>query len=188
MYAIYASIGLLILGLVGIIILLSKKNGQTKKTKKVSKEEKIKYIDQLTCLKNRNFLNDSIHKWDESDVYPQTIIMVDLNNIAYINDNYGHEEGDKVIIESANILIKNQLENSEIVRTDGNEFLIYLVAYDEKQVVAYIRKLTKELKEISHGFGAALGYSMINDGIKTIDDAINEATLDMRSNKEETQN
>lgn len=188
LYAIYASIGLLILGLVGIIILLSKKNGSKKKVKKVSKEEKIKYIDQLTCLKNRNFLNDSIHKWDESEIYPQTIVIVDLNNIAYINDNYGHEEGDKVIIESANILIKNQLENSEIVRTDGNEFLIYLVAYDEKQIVTYIRKLTKELKEISHGFGAAIGYSMINDGIKTIDDAINEATLDMRNNKEEIQN
>lgn len=186
--AIYASFGLLILGLVGIIILLSKKNNTGKKVKKVSKEEKIKYIDQLTCLKNRNFLNDSIKKWDESDVYPQTIIIVDLNNIAYINDNYGHEEGDKVIIESANILIKNQLENSEIIRTDGNEFLIYLVAYDEKQIVSYIRRLTKELKEISHGFGAAVGYSMINDGIKTIDDAINEVTLDMRNNKEEIQN
>ena len=186
--AIYASIGLLILGLLGIIILLSKKNSTGKKVKKVSKEEKIKYIDQLTCLKNRNFLNDSIKKWDDSEVYPQTIIIVDLNNVAYINDNYGHEEGDKVIIESANILIKNQLENSEIIRTDGNEFLIYLVAYDEKQIVSYIRKLTKELKEISHGFGAAVGYSMINDGIKTIDDAINEATLDMRNNKEETQN
>jgi diguanylate cyclase (GGDEF)-like protein len=186
-YAIYASMALLVVGLVGIIILLSKKKPAKRKTKKVGKEEKIKYIDQLTCLKNRNFLNDSIRKWDDSDIYPQTIIMIDLNNIAYINDNYGHEEGDKVIIESANILIKNQWENSEIIRTDGNEFLIYMVAYDEKQVVAYIRKLTKELKEISHGFGAALGYSMINDGIKTIDDAINEATLDMRNNKEEAQ-
>ena len=48
-----------------------------------------------------------------------------------------------------------------------------------------IRKLNKEFKDLEHGFGAAIGYSMINDGIKTIDDAINEATLDMRNNKEE---
>jgi diguanylate cyclase (GGDEF)-like protein len=187
-FAIYASFGLLILGLVAVIILLSKKKPSHNKIKKVRKEEKIKYIDQLTCLKNRNFLNDSMKHWDNSEIYPQTIIIIDLNNIAYVNDNYGHEEGDKVIIEAANVLIKNQVENSEIIRTDGNEFLIYLVAYDEKQIVAYIRKLTKELKEISHGFGAALGYSMINDAIKTIDDAINEATLDMRNNKEEAQN
>jgi len=139
----------------------------------------------LTSLKNRNYLNSAIEKWDESEIYPQTIMIIDLNNIAYINDNYGHEEGDNVIKQAANILITTQVENSEIMRTNGNEFLVYMVNYDEKQVITYIRKLTKEFKELSHGFGAAIGYSMIIDGLKTIDDAINEATLDMKSNKEE---
>ena len=86
------------------------------------------------------------------------------------------------------ILINNQMPNSDIIRTNGNEFLIYLVEYDEKKVVSYIKKLNKEFKELSHGFGAAIGYSMITDGIKTIDDAVNEATLDMRNNKEELNN
>ena len=49
-----------------------------------------------------------------------------------------------------------------------------------------MRKLTKELKELKHGFGAAIGYSMIVDDIKTVDDAINEASIDMRNNKEES--
>ena len=120
--------------------------------------------------------------------HPQSIIIVDLNNIAYINDNYGHQEGDEVIKQAANILINNQMPNSDIIRTNGNEFLIYLVEYDEKQVASYIKKLTKEFKELAHGFGAAIGYSMITDGIKTIDDAVNEATLDMRNNKEELNN
>lgn len=159
-----------------------------RKGKILTKEDKLKYIDLLTSLKNRNYLNDNIEKWDESEVYPQAIIIVDLNNIAYINDNYGHSEGDKVIKAAANILITNQIENSEIIRTNGNEFLIYLVGHDEKQVISYIRKLNKEFKELEHGFGAAIGYSMIIDPIKTIDDAINEATLDMRNNKEELNN
>lgn len=159
-----------------------------KEKKGIKKEDKIKYIDQLTSLKNRNYLNDNISKWDESDVYPQTILIVDLNNVAYINDNYGHKEGDAVIAEAANILIKNQVVNSEIIRTSGNEFLIYMVGYNEKQVVSYIRKLSKEFKDLSHGFGAAIGYSMIIDAIKTVDDAINEATLDMRTNKEGNNN
>ncbi len=139
----------------------------------------------LTSLKNRNYLNDNIEKWDASEVYPQTIIVIDLNNVAYINDNYGHQEGDNVIKEAANRLINNQISNTEVIRTNGNEFLIYMVGYEEKQVVAYIKKITKEFKDLPHGFGAAFGYSMITDGIKTIDDAVNEATLDMRSNKEE---
>ena len=168
----------------GITVIVKKPFKRNRKSI-ISKENKIKYIDMLTSLKNRNYLNSAIEKWDESEIYPQTIMIIDLNNIAYINDNYGHEEGDNVIKQAANILITTQVENSEIMRTNGNEFLVYMVNYDEKQVITYIRKLTKEFKELSHGFGAAIGYSMITDGLKTIDDAINEATLDMKSNKEE---
>ena len=168
-----------------LVVLAIIKIKPKKKTKTLSKEAKIRYIDALTSLKNRTYLNDSIERWDNTDTYPQTIIIVDLNNIAYINDNYGHAEGDDVIKQAANILIVNQIENSEIIRTNGNEFLIYLIGYEEKQVITYMRKLGKELKELKHGFGAAIGYSMINDAIKTIDDAINEATLDMKNNKEE---
>lgn len=172
-----------LISLVGYVTYIIKHKKYRKNN--LSKEAKLKYIDMLTSLKNRNYLNDNIELWDESEVYPQTIIIVDLNNIAYINDNYGHAEGDSVIKEAANVLIRTQNPNSEIIRTNGNEFLIYMVSYDEKQVVSYIKKLHKELKDLDHGFGAAIGYSIISDAIKTIDDAINEATLDMKTNKEE---
>lgn len=174
---------IVLLGLVGILIYQNMKNPKIKVN--VPRDSKIKYIDVLTSLKNRNYLNDNIDAWDESLVYPQGIVIVDLNNIAYINDNYGHAEGDNVIKEAANILIKSQISNTEIIRTNGNEFLIYMVGYDEKQIVSYIRKLNKEFKDLSHSFGAAIGYSIITDEIKTIDDAINEATLDMRNVKQE---
>ena len=41
------------------------------------------------------------------------------------------------------------------------------------------------MRTLPHEFGAAIGYSMIKDEIKTVDDAINEATLEMITNKEE---
>ena len=111
--------------------------------------------------------------------------MVDLNNVKYVNDNFGHEEGDQLIIKAAGILVNTQLENSEIMRTDGNEFLIYLVGYSERQVETYTKKIAKEMKGLPHEFGAAVGYSMILDKIKTLDDAINEATIQMIANKED---
>lgn len=181
----------LIIILLVIIVVIKKTLFKKKKRKhniNMSKSDKLKYIDVLTSLKNRNYLNDHIEIWDDNEIYPQTVVVIDLNNIAYINDNYGHQEGDSVIKDAANILIKNQLENTEIIRTNGNEFLIYMIGYEEKQVVSYLKKLNKELKELSHGFGAASGYSMITDAIKTIDDAVNEATIDMKSNKEEINN
>ena len=175
---------IVLLAIIAIItkIILGKKKDINSK---LSKTDKLRYVDSLTSLKNRNYLNDNMAKWDSSEAYPQSVIIIDLNNIAYINDNFGHTEGDKVIVEAASILINNQLSGSELLRTNGNEFLVFTVGHDEKSVVTYIRKLNKEFKELSHGFGAAIGYSMITDEIKTIDDAINEATLDMRSNKEE---
>ena len=156
-----------------------------KKQKKVRKEDRRKSTDILTSLKNRNYLNLNMPIWENSKIYPQTIIMIDLNNIKYVNDNYGHEAGDNLIVAAASNLVNNQLENSEIIRTDGNEFLIYLVGYTEKQIETYCKKLNKELKDLPYGFGAAIGYSMIMDDIKTIDDAINEATLEMKTVKEE---
>ena len=180
---------LLILGLalvyIASIIFTSQMNKVKQPNMSFKKTEKIKYMDMLTSLKNRNYLNDNIDKWEESQVYPQAIVIIDLNNIAYINDNYGHSVGDDEIKEAANVLIKNQVINSDIVRTNGNEFLIYLVGYKDKQIELYIKKLNKELKELKHGFGASIGYSMITDDIKTIDDAINEATIEMRKVKEE---
>ena len=178
---------IVLLAIAGIItkIVLGKKKDINSK---LSKTDKLRYVDTLTSLKNRNYLNDNMDAWDNSEAYPQSVIIIDLNNIAYINDNFGHAEGDKIIVEAASILINHQLKDSEILRTNGNEFLIFIVGHDEKSIVTYIRKLNKEFKELSHGFGAAIGYSMITDEIKTIDDAINEATLDMRNNKEEVKN
>ena len=58
-----------------------------------------------------------------------------------------------------------------------------MVGYSEKDVVNYTRRIYKELKELPYGFGASVGYSMIMDDVKTVDDAINEAILDMKNNK-----
>ena len=168
--------------LIGLFYLYVKKKKQKKKVKITDRH---KYTDMLTSLKNRNYLNVKMQEWEDCEVFPQSIVMVDLNNVKYVNDNYGHEEGDQLIIKAAGILVNTQLENSEIIRTDGNEFLIYLVGYSDRQISTYTKKLSKELKNLPHEFGAAVGYSMITDEIKTLDDAINEATLEMITNKEE---
>ena len=138
----------------------------------------------LTSIKNRNFLNENLPIWNQNTIYPQSVIVIDLNGVQELNDTYGYSEGDKQIQSLANILIKTQLDNTEIIRTDGNEFTIYMVGYNERQVLSYIKKLNREFKNLPHDKGAAVGFSMINDDLKLIDDAINEATEMMKKNKE----
>ena len=168
--------------IIAIVVFVSLKN--KRKLKLLRKDDRKKYTDLMTSLKNRNYLNLNIDKWNQSKVYPQSIVVIDLNNTKYINDNYGREKGDQLIVRAASILINTQLENTEIIRSDGNEFLIYMVGYNENQVDIYTKKLSKSLAELPYGFGAAIGYSMILDNIKTIDDAINEAVIAMQSDKE----
>lgn len=175
---------LLITGLLlfGFILYFTK--NKLKLNTKIKKDEKLKFVDVLTSLKNRNYLNEKKDSWNLNTIYPQAVIIIDLNNVKYLNDTFGHDEGDKQIKSAANSLIKTQLDNSEIIRTDGNEFMVYLVGYSEKQVLNYIKKLNKEFKELPYEYGAAFGFSMIEDDLKLIDDAINEASILMRDNKE----
>ena len=171
-----------------IIFVLALYFKKEKSINTIKKSEKIKYVDHLTSLKNRNYLNQNYQKWQNNKIYPQAIIIIELNKIGHINDVYGHEEGDMVIKKAANILINNQLEQSDIVRTNGDEFLIYMVGYEETKVIAYMRKLYKEFKTLPYNFGVLLGYSMIQDDIKTIDDAMNEAVLEIKTSKEMNNN
>ena len=180
LYLIILAIVLIPIILIVIIMLIVKNKHRIHILKK---DDRKRYTDMLTSLKNRNYLNFNIPKWNENKTYPQAIVIIDLNNTKYVNDNYGREKGDSLIVKAASILVNAQLENSEIIRSDGNEFLIYMIGYNENQVGVYTKKLAKSLKDLPYGFGAAVGYSMITDNIKTIDDAINEATIDMQSDK-----
>lgn len=182
-----AKYALLIVLFISLVAYVTYKFGKKVHIKKrIKKADKMKYIDMLTSLKNRNFLSENISKWNQNTIYPQAVVVVDLNGIQFINDTYGYHEGDKQIQALANILIKTQLDNTEIIRTDGNEFTIYMVGYSEKQVLSYIKKINKEFKNLPHDKGAAIGFSMIEDDLKLIDDAINEATEKMKKNKELT--
>lgn len=167
-------------------VLHRKKEKTIKINTKVKKEDRIKYIDLLTSLKNRNYYNEKVNLWNKNTIYPQACIVLDINGVKDLNDSYGHEEGDKLIQSVANVLIKTQIDNSEIMRTDGNEFFVYLVGYPEKQVLSYIKKLIKEFKKINYEPGVAMGFSMIEDDSKLIEDAFNEASIKMRDNKEES--
>ena len=153
--------------------------------KKVKKEDRLYYLDAMTNLKNRNYLIDNIEFWNSSKIYPQAIIIIDINKLKTLNDKYGHEAGDNQIRSVASVLIRTQKDNTEILRTDGDEFMIYLVGYDEKKVGSYIHKLNREIQSSlsNRDYGVSIGYSMINNEQTTIDDAINDSLMMIRKSK-----
>ena len=140
----------------------------------------------MTNLKNRNFLNDNMEFWNSAKVYPQTIIVIDINKLKALNDRDGHEAGDNQIKAVASVLIKTQRDNSEIMRTDGDEFMVYMVGYDEKKIGTYIHKLNRELADAlpNKEYGVSIGYAMILSEQTTIEDAVNDSLAMIRKSKE----
>ena len=178
-YALYAVVLVII-----ILLLIYRSSKRVRMQKKIKKEDKLKFIDHLTSLKNRNYLNENLTNWNKNTIYPQSVIMMDLNKVQEINDTLGYEEGDRQIKSVANSLIKMQLDNTDIIRTNGNEFMIYLVGYNQKQITSYIHKLNKEFKNLPFNYGVCITYSMIQDDLKLIEDAINECVEDIKKQKE----
>ena len=154
-------------------------------TKKIKKEDRLYYFDAMTNLKNRNYLNDNMEFWSSTKVYPQAMVVIDINKLKSLNDKYGHEMGDNQIKAVASVLIKTQRDNSEIMRTDGDEFMVYLVGYDEKKVSSYIHKLNREIASSlpNKEYGVSVGYTMILNEQTTIDDAINDSINKINSNR-----
>lgn len=173
----------IIIGIISVIVVALIIHNRKVKSMGLSKEERIKYIDLMTSLKNRNYLNQNIYKWDDNVIFPQSVIVFDVNGLKDVNDKFGREVGDEIIKKIASILINNQLENTEIIRSGGDEFLIYMIGYDKDSVDEYSKKLFREMKKIPNSNGAAVGYSMILDSVKSVDDAINEAIIMMDKSK-----
>ena len=89
-----------------------------------------------------------------------------------MNKKIGIIGGDLRIIRLAEIYAKD-------------EFVIYTVGYNQKQIVNYIHKLSKELKKLPYNYGDEFGYSMIENNLKTVEDALTEAIDDMKSKKKD---
>lgn len=181
-----AVLGMFVLIIILVVLLLFNKKKHNNIN--ISRDDMVKFIDPMTSLKNRNYLNHNIYTWDDNVIFPQSVIVMDVNKLGEINDTYGREVGDEVIKKVASNLINNQLENTDIVRSGGDEFLIYMIGYEEKAVVDYMKKMVKIMKNIPDSYGVEAGYSMILDEVKTVDDAINESIVMMKKNKEKNRN
>jgi diguanylate cyclase (GGDEF)-like protein len=107
---------------------------------------------------------------------------MDLDGFKEINDNYGHETGDIVLIEVANRL-KNRFRKTDIiVRLGGDEFVIVIENsnYDTAKMLA--QKIIKEIlkpiiikDDLSVQVGASIGIAFYPDDVDSMEDLIKKA-------------
>ncbi len=88
--------------------------------------EHLSFHDDLTGLYNRHYLYDALHRLDSSRHLPFTIMVLDINGLKETNDRYGHEEGDRLIKQTADFLKASYRQEDIIARIGGDEFCILL--------------------------------------------------------------
>ena len=156
--------------------------------------EYLSYHDSLTGLytrvKSNEYINQLINKQSSFGV-----IMIDLDDFKYLNDNYGHNEGDKILVGFGEILGR-VFENDAIVsRFGGDEFLIIKKNFKLEEFDSYKKDIYNELEKetdrnkLYKNFKFSIGCSIYEDGyIKTGEELIIEADNRMYSDKSKNKN
>ena len=153
---------------------------------KVEKEELIKKLeleastDQLTkAINRRRAFNILIQEIERSSRHDNrlSLIYLDIDDFKAINDNYGHEEGDKALVSLTNIIQSMIRVSDTFARWGGEEFIVILPETDLHGATKMAEKF-RETIALHEKFTASFGVSEYKKG-QTIDDFIMHADKNM---------
>ena len=145
-------------------------------------QEKLANTDPLTGAYNRRYLNEftsdylKIVKREENDF---SLLIVDLDDFKKINDTYGHEIGDQVLIQFVKIAKETIRENDLIIRFGGDEFIILLPNTSDINAKFLANKIIDKIGKYNMiakvNFSISIGLSIYNENDSNIDDVIQRA-------------
>lgn len=124
-------------------------------------------IDELTGLSNRRgFMTSAryvVNLCNRQEI-SCSLIFIDLNGFKNINDQFGHLEGDRALVDFSNLL-KNNFRNSDVLaRLGGDEFVVLLTDTTKSVAVTAMKKLQKSIDEYysnnNHGYRISCCYGI----------------------------
>ncbi len=108
-------------------------------------------MDSLTNLFNRRMIMDHLSREFKSSQrhdYPFSVCLIDLDKFKQINDTYGHQAGDEVLVRFAKLL-KEQLRTENLAgRYGGDEFIILFPHTNASQAEIALERVRKALEQI----------------------------------------
>ncbi|MBN2796131.1 MAG: bifunctional diguanylate cyclase/phosphodiesterase [Clostridia bacterium] len=104
------------------------------------------HIDPLTGLQNRFDIMMEIKKYIKENTNSFAVLFFDIDNFKYINDTYGHDLGDQVIVATSNLLKSLACEHMKIGRFGGDEFLV-IINTSEIDLSETVKKIQEKFLE-----------------------------------------
>lgn len=155
----------------------------TELLKKNLELQKLSSTDALTRLPNRMKLDERFHsalKQAERYQVPLSIILLDLDHFKAVNDEYGHQMGDNLLVHLAHLLEQNIRDTDTIGRWGGEEFLLICPGIDLNQAERFSEKLRRLIAETPFD---TVGYKTASFGIAEYAVGDSETTLLERADK-----
>ena len=114
--------------------------------------ERESITDQLTGVYNRNKLHDlvmpngeTLHIENAEDI---VVLMMDVDKFKEVNDTYGHEAGDRILIMLADTIKKCVRKADVVIRWGGEEFVVFLMGADMDAGVRIAEEIRRTIEEL----------------------------------------
>ena len=134
-------------------------------------------VDPLTSLQNRQSYYQDL-KTDAQKI--TAAVSVDMNELKYLNDNYGHEAGDRALQSISEILRTGCVRGGTAYRVGGDEFMILCRGVSEAEIRAMIRQMRARLAETP--YTCAFGLAMRTPGAP-VESVLRDADAKMYEDK-----
>src|SRR4029079_5359233 len=128
------------------------------------------YRDEVTNLNNRRYFTELLDSLDGSDGIPRALLLIDIDHFKKVNDLYGHEAGDQLLVQCAKRIEKATPDDACCARLGGDEFAILLSgdAALPEQATALAQRLLDDfavpiqIEATVASIGAAIGLSRLD--------------------------
>ncbi|MFT5659457.1 MAG: diguanylate cyclase (GGDEF)-like protein [Sulfurimonas sp.] len=110
-------------------------------------------MDQLTGAYNRYGCEDVFHSLTsrvKAYSEPFSIIMVDIDHFKSVNDTYGHDIGDDVLVSFSDIIMGSIRRDDSLIRLGGEEFIIFLSNATSKIAINRAERIRIKVEDASH--------------------------------------
>jgi len=160
-------------------------------TERKQMEEQLKYLslhDPLTGLHNRAYFNEEMRRLEGERYLPLGVIVCDLDGLKLVNDTFGHDAGNVLLVSAANIL-KDCFRKGDIVaRIGGDEFVVMLTCTDRLTLEKACLRIWESIASYNSAnpeipLSLSIGFAIGEDSAKKPADLFKEADINMYREK-----
>ena len=141
--------------------------------------------DQLTGLPNRSYLQNNIKEWIFQNAPPFSILYIDMDHFKNVNDSFGHQYGDALLVKFSQRLTSMLPPHSIIIRHGGDEFVIFTHLTHDASLLELAHNIIEAISKpyiinkSSLSIGASIGIAKFPDHGKTLDMLLRAADITM---------